>query len=180
MDKIITLSDFDIFPQKDITPVTEWKERKTVKIVLKNDQDKLAFVTNPIHGFYLLPGGGVEKGEDIFLAADRECWEEVGYSILNPEILGNIEEWRARDGVRYDTVCVTATAGVKIEDDLRTEDEKKNGLVVRWLSPAEASSILKRQVSKLRNEGVSFYNTAFNIVRDHIFLEKYINKFPIA
>ncbi len=173
MNKIATLSDQDIFPQKEIIPVTEWKERQTVKILLKNHNNELAFVTNPIHGFYLLPGGGVENGEDIFSAADRECQEEVSYSLVNPYILGEIQEWRARDGVQYNTVCVVATVGLKIDSDLRTEDEKKNGLEVQWLSMPQASSILKDQVVKLRKDGVSFYNTAFNIVRDQLFLEKY-------
>jgi 8-oxo-dGTP pyrophosphatase MutT (NUDIX family) len=128
MDNITTLSDSDIFPKKEIPYVSEWKERKTVKILLLNDRDELAFVTNPIHGFYLLPGGGIEKGEDTFSAADRECQEEVGYSTINPRILGYIKEWRARDGIQYNTVCVIATVGVKIDIDLRTEDEKKTVL----------------------------------------------------
>lgn len=174
MNKITTLSDSDIFPQKNTAPVTEWKERKTVKILLANDQGELAFVTNPVHGFYLLPGGGVEINEDTFTAANRECEEEVGYSILNPKILGSIEEWRARDGVRYNTICVVASVGTKITNDLRTDEEKKNGLIVQWLSISDAVSILKHQVVKLRSEGVVFYNTAFNIVRDEIFLEKYL------
>jgi 8-oxo-dGTP pyrophosphatase MutT (NUDIX family) len=180
MNKITTLSDSDIFPQKEIIPVAEWKERKTVKILLENSQGELAFVTNPVHGFYLLPGGGVEPDEDIFSAADRECQEEVGYSITKPRVLGSIEEWRARDGVHYDTVCLVATIGLKIESDLRTEEEKKNGLVVRWISVREASSILKDQVTKLRQEGVSFYNTAFNIVRDQIFFEDYIQSINLT
>lgn len=177
MEKIATLLDSDIFPQKETIPVSKWNERKTVKIVLKNSDGKFAFVTNPIHGFFLLPGGGIEDEEDVFFAANRECQEEVGYSIEDPEIFASTEEWRARDGVHYDTVCLSATTGMKITDDLRTEDEKRNGLIVKWLTLEEAVSILNGQSLKLRSEGVSFYNTAFNIVRDHIFLENYIQKY---
>jgi 8-oxo-dGTP pyrophosphatase MutT (NUDIX family) len=173
MNKLAILSDPDIFPQKEIIPVSEWKERKTVKILLKNQSNEFAFVTNPIHGFYLLPGGGVESGEDIFFAANRECEEEVSYSLTNPSILGSIQEWRARDGIQYDTICVIATVGSQIDIDLRTEDEKKNGLEVRWLTAPQATSILNEQVLKLKKEGVPFYNTAFNIVRDQLFFEQY-------
>ncbi len=176
MKKFITLTDSDIFPDKESSSVSEWKDRKTVKVILTTDEDRIALVTNSIHGLYLLPGGGVDEGEEVFTAANRECQEEIGYTIINPEVFGYSEEWRARNGLRYDTVCVTASLGIKINKDLRTEDEKKNELKVEWFSITEDSKILKEQVTRRKKETVLFYNTAFNIIRDQIFLEKYIEK----
>ncbi len=79
---ITTLKDSDIFPNKEVVEITEWTPRRTVKIIIKNSAGKIALVTNPAHNFFLLPGGGVDEGEEIFIAADREsrglfpCWEK--------------------------------------------------------------------------------------------------------
>ncbi len=38
-----------------------------------------------------------------------------------------------------------------------------------WLDKEEVIEILKKQVDKVKNGEVEFYNTAFNIVRDSFF-----------
>ncbi|MBP7831619.1 MAG: NUDIX hydrolase [Candidatus Pacebacteria bacterium] len=173
MNTIITIRDTDIYPNKQLITVAEWLERKTVKIILKNNKNELAFVTNPIHGFCLLPGGGIEEGENIEIAANRECQEEVGWSIRDISILGYADEWRARDSKHYTTVCVVAQVDAPIDEDLRTTQEKENGLHVVWFSFDKAFDVLKNQVAELREKEIPFYNTSFNILRDYLFLEAY-------
>ena len=72
MDKKTVLSEADIFGTKDIRSVEKWVKRKTVKVLLRNQKNKIALITNSIHGFYLLPGGGINENEDIFVAAASE------------------------------------------------------------------------------------------------------------
>lgn len=48
MNYIVSLTDKDIFPTKEITPVSEWNPRKTVKVIIQNKEGKIAMVTNPI------------------------------------------------------------------------------------------------------------------------------------
>lgn len=173
MNILKTISDRDIFPGKDFSEVSEWSERKTVKIILLNDKNEIALVTNPIHNFYLLPGGGIEEGEDIFVAANREVQEEVGFSIREPKLIGSVEEFRSRDMKHYVTTCISAQAGSKIEQDLRTEEEKENGLVVEWFTLSDALILLEKQVAKQKEKEIPFYNTSFNIVRDHFFVDRF-------
>jgi len=168
MEYLTTISDKDIFPNKNTNQVTKWNLRKTVKVIIKSNEGKIALVTNPIHNCFLLPGGGIDQDEDIFTAADRESREEVMCSITNPQTFGKIEEYRARDGERYETHGIIAQCHEKISDDLRTGDEKKNHLTVVWLTPEEAEKKLIQQENLFREGKIDFYNTGFNIVRDHI------------
>jgi len=168
MNYIKTISDKDIFPLKEIAEIKEWTLRKTVKIIIKNNEGKIALVTNPVHNCFLLPGGGIDGDEDVFTAADRESKEEALCSITNPQIFGVIEEYRARDGKRYETHGVLVDKGENIGEDLRTDDEKKNGLTVVWCTLEEAEEKFQKEESLLREGKIDFYNTGFNIVRDHI------------
>ena len=71
------------------------------------------------------------------------------------------------------TTCFLAEAVKENDKDLRTEGEKKNGLVVQWFELNKALEILENQTEKVKNGEVGFYNTAFNIIRDNYFLNLY-------
>lgn len=176
MAYIATLRDKDIFPNKEITEVLEWVSRPTVKIIIKNNEGDIALVTNPVHNCFLLPGGGIDEGEDLFIAADRESREEVRYSIRPIEMIGTIEEFRARDKKHYETYGVFAEALEEVIEDLRTEEEKKNQLSVVWVSKDNAEKKFAEQEERLFAGKIDFYNTAFNIVRDHVFLKEAISR----
>jgi ADP-ribose pyrophosphatase YjhB (NUDIX family) len=168
---IATITDKDVFPEKTFPEVSEWARRKTVKIILKNEKGEIALVANPIHKCHLLPGGGINAGEDVLRAGDRECREEVKYSIGVAEEIGVIEEYRARDGKHYETYGLIANAKDHIPRDLRTDDEKKNELSVEWHIPKEVLALLEAQEKRLKAGEIDFYNTGFNILRDKLFFE---------
>ncbi len=176
MDYIATLYDKDIFPNKIFPPTNNWVLRKTVKIILQDSKNKIALVTNPIHNYYLLPGGGIEDGEELYAAADRECQEEVNYSIEPTTIIGVTKEYRGRDDKKYQTYCVLAKVKEKTKIDLRTEEERQNGTTSSWYTLEEVKEIFDRQNNLLKSGEIDFYNIGFNIVRDRIFLRTALDK----
>lgn len=165
------LTDSDIFPHRTFPGVREWTERRTVKIVITDTDGRIALITNPIHQCHLLPGGGIEDKEDILDAANREAQEETSTSITNAQILGSLTEEHARDGKQYTTYLVIAQKGDQITEDLRTEEERNNGLTVGWHTPEEAEMLMNEQEERLHSGTFEFYNTGFNIVRDRKFIE---------
>jgi len=175
IELLATLKDQDIFPNKKMITVNEWQPRKTIKIIALNEINQVALITNPIHGFYLLPGGGVEDGETLEQAGARECEEEIVYSINNQIIIGRTKEFRSRDKKEYDTYCVSAKITSPVGQDKRTDNEKNIGLYVEWFDLDKSLEILKEQEDKLKSNKVKFYNTGFNIVRDKIFIEYFVN-----
>jgi len=168
MHYLATLHDKDIFSQSAHEAPIRYEKRVTVKAVVRNERGQFCFVTNPIHGYYLLAGGGAES-EDLTQEIKRECIEEVRYEVEVVREIGRIHEFRDRDAKEYETICFLVETKKEIYGDLRTEDEKKNDLSVVWLNSEDAQKILKEQVLKVKNGEVGFYNTAFNIVRDQLF-----------
>lgn len=175
MEYLFTLQDQDIFSKPKFPESKRgYKKRVTVKAVAINGEGKYGFVTNPVHGYVLLAGGGAES-EELSSEIIRECREELRYEVEVLNKIGIAHEFRNRNSTEYETICFLVKTKGRLEEDLRTEDEKKNNLQVVWLSDEEALFILKKQKEKLETEGIEFYNTSFNIVRDFMFFEEYLN-----
>ena len=175
MEYLRTITDEDIFESPEFEKPNAFKKRTTVKAVVVNDEGKFGFVTNPIHGFYLLAGGGAES-DDLEKEIKRECDEEINFEVEVLGEIGRIHEYRNRNAKEYETVCFAVKTIKKLPKDTRTEDEKKNDLHVVWFDKDKAIDILEKQVEKVKRGEVGFYNTAFNIVRDNIFFNEYINQ----
>lgn len=156
--------------------IKEWEIRKTVKIILLNKKKEIALVTNPIHKCYLLPGGGINDKENLWSAANRECCEETRLSIIKGEFIGVVKEYRARDRKLYETFGVTARVFKNIPEDLRTDNEKNSGLIVKWHTINDVNKIFQNQYKSLISGKIEFYNTGFNIARDKLFFDTAINR----
>lgn len=173
MKNLNTIRDTDVFSNPEFLNLPEYKKRITVKAIVKNNDGKFTFITNSIHNFILLVGGGAES-EDLEREIKRECEEEIFYSIKNIKKLFNIKEFRNRNAKEYKTICFFGHVDKKSQEDTRTNDEKANDLRLVWLNKQEALKILENQVEKLKTGKVKFYNTAFNILRDYRFFKEYI------
>ena len=173
MKYLKTIKDIDIFLNPEFNNLDEYKKRITVKAIMKNKENNFAFITNDIHNFVLLPGGGAES-KNLENEINRECKEEISYSIKNIKELIRVKEFRNRKAKEYKTICFYGDIDKKSQEDIRTEEEKKNNLKVVWLDGQEALKILESQVEKLKRGEVKFYNTAFNILRDYRFFKEYI------
>lgn len=175
MEYLKIFTDQDIFANPEFERPSTFEKRITVKAVVKNDQGKFAFVTNPIHGFYLLPGGGAES-DNLEVEIKRECEEEVNYIVDVVRKIGVVQEYRNREGKEYITACFVVYTVKESNDDTRTQDEKDNNLQVVWFTEEEASTTLQGQVEKVKKGEVNVYNTAFNIVRDYLFFSTYLEQ----
>jgi ADP-ribose pyrophosphatase YjhB (NUDIX family) len=164
------IKDKDIFTNPEHETPESFEERQTVKIIIKNKEGKIALITNPVHNFFLLPGGGAES-DDLIKEAEREAVEETNWYINNITEVSKTEEWRNRGAKHYVTTCFTADTTTENDVDLRTEEEKENGLVTKWFTYEEALKLMEEQVEKQKRGEVEFYNTAFNIVRDYGFIK---------
>lgn len=173
MEYLLTLTDQDVFQKPEFPKPDIYEKRTTVKAVVVDGEGRYGFVTKPVHGFVLLPGGGAGT-ENLPKEIERECAEEMAYEVMVVEKIGAIHEFRNRDSREYETMCFLVKAGKKLEHDLRTEDEKKNDLRVVWLNEEDALKVLKEQREKVKRGKIKFYNTAFNIARDLSFFTEHL------
>lgn len=168
-----TLKDTDIFKNPEHKKPEKWEDRQTVKIIIQNDKGEIALITNLVHKLFLLPGGGVESN-NLEQEATRESLEETNYHVKIIYKVGELEEFRNRNAKHYLTTCFFAKSIKEGCEDLRTEEEKENGLEVKWFNLKDTLRVMSKQVEMVKKGEVKFYNTAFNIIRDYNFLVKYL------
>ncbi len=173
MNYLAKLKDEDIFENPEFETPENFEKRITVKAIVKNNEGKFGFVTNPVHNFFLLAGGGAES-DDLEKEIKRECDEEINFEVDVISEIGRTQDFRNRNKIEYETVCFFVKTIKESNTDTRTEDEKKNGLSVVWLDKNEVLEVFKKQEEKVKKGEVNFYNTAFNIIRDKIFFEEYL------
>ena len=173
MEYLRTIADKDIFESPEFEKPDVFKKRTTVKAVVLNNKGRFGFVTNPVHGFCLLAGGGAESG-NLEKEIKRECDEEINFEVEVLGEVGRVHEYRNRDAVEYETVCFVVKTIKESGKDMRTEEEKENGLCTVWLDEDEAVNVLEKQAAKVKAGEVGFYNTAFNTIRDDLFFRTYL------
>jgi len=168
---LMTLRDKDIFQNAPDTTSVVWKDRPTGKVVLFNEKNEIALVSNKVTNLFLLPGGGIEEGEDIVEGTKRECREETGYETEIIREIGITEDYRARDSRHCVSYGFTAKSLSKGPITL-AESEAGIGFFMQWVPLSEAIKIFAAQEEKVRRGEVEFYNTCFNIVRDSFFVRR--------
>jgi len=143
-----------------------WRYRKTAKAVVFDNENKIGLLYVKNHNYYKLPGGGVEKGEDIKTALDRECKEELGVEIKVLKEIGNIVEFRAQDKLHQTSYCFLAKTNSKKNSPDFSEKERLLGYKVRWVELNKAWDLISSD--RLSDD----YDRKFARDRDLCFLNK--------
>lgn len=165
MKLIKTITD-KCFIDSDI--ISESKPRRTVRTILKNEEDKIALMYMAKYNIYMFPGGGIEDGEGLEEALRREILEETGCSCRIIKELGYIYENRgALDYTQESFYYVTEKIGEQAEVML-TEDEEENMTSYNWYSIEEAHERLLNSVHETLQQ-------KFLQARDLAVLDEYRN-----
>lgn len=173
MSVLAIVKEKDVFPHRNTTEDgVVFEDRPTGKAIVFDDENNIALVGNKVNSFYLLPGGGIDAGESLEDGIVRECLEEIGCKVTLNKKVGIIEDYRIRDKKHCINHCYIARVSGKKGMLTLTADEARNGLHVIWVPLPRALQILEDEIVQLRRGEVHFYNTAFNILRDHLFLRE--------
>ena len=71
--------------------------RLNVGIIVANSDGKLLYCKRKKSNNWQFPQGGIDKNEDIFLAAQRELYEEVGISKKKIKLIKESNNWYKYD-----------------------------------------------------------------------------------
>lgn len=100
--------------------------------------------------------------------------EETGCNVEIDFIFGCIDDYRNRDKKYCINYCaISKIIGEKGMPNL-TEDESKNDLHVKWFDIHEAIEVLNKEKEAVHRGEIKYYNTAYNVIRDGIFLSEYL------
>lgn len=135
--------------EKDITNKETYEEisykiRKASRAVVFNEENKIAILNVSNDNYHKLPGGGIEKDEDIITALRRELIEEVGVAVDVLNELGMIIEYRDNFKQLQISYCYLCRVVGEYQQTSFTEEEKNNGFILEWVSLNEAISILEK------------------------------------
>lgn len=142
--------------------------REAVRAVVSKDR-KIALLYVSKENYHKLPGGGIEQGENIYAALDREVMEEVGVTIKNVEEIGEIIEYRKQHNLKQISYCFIADVKHDEGKQFFTEEEKQEGFKLKWVSIEDALCLMK-------NDEPKDYLGKFVQIRDIAILDCVINR----
>ena len=105
--------------------------RTASRAVLVDKDYRVALVDATAHGYYKLPGGGIDEGELISEALHREVREEAGYTIEPLATLGYIHETRHK----FEQFNISYAFLARTKEFVGTnlmEDEIEDGFELKW------------------------------------------------
>ena len=153
--------------------VKTYTVREAARAVVFDGDKNVALLHVSKSGYYKLPGGGIEKEEDIETALRRECIEEIGCEIEILGEIGSITEYRKIFNITQISYCFLARLKGEKGIPAFEEGETEDGFKEIWLPYNEALEAIKKNTTH------EFEGRAYIVPRDIIFLEeakKYLEK----
>ena len=96
MTTFLEIADKDFFPSIPTLDSKDYDRRASVRAVVLNEQRAVALLRlNALHS-HKLPGGGIEEGENMYRAIEREIAEEIGCVAHIEFEIGRVVEYRNR------------------------------------------------------------------------------------
>ena len=128
---VIREDNVKILNKKDpkYKPICKQNVAYIVSIILIDDKDQICLIQEAkksCRGKWYIPAGRMEKNEDLYVAAKRECLEETGY-IVEPVSLCSIE--LSPDGQWYRFTFIALITGGSLKT---TEQADSESLQASW------------------------------------------------
>lgn len=139
--------------------------RLAARGVVINDKNLIAILPVSKHGYYKLPGGGIDEGENEVQAFRRECLEEIGFDVEVTNELGIIIEYRTEMNRIQTSYCYIGKVIGDRKEIALTDHEKSEGFKdPEWVSFDEA-------LKKVSTSEPTNYEGKFIKERDTLILE---------
>ncbi len=158
--KEIKDADFGLKEKKN----TEYTIRKAARAVVFNKEGKVAILHATKNNYHKIAGGGIEDGENIKTALEREIYEETGAKAKIGKEIGLIIEYRNLQKRIQISYCYFAKA-TSIGEAHFTKSEKDEGFILEWITIDEA-------IKKFKKDNLSHYGAKFMSTRDLAFLKE--------
>lgn len=140
--------------------------RFAVRTVLVNDKGEMALFKVRNLDYYKLPGCEINITDHLLDALNTEYRTIFNNTIRPVFTIGKVTEHRSKHDTLITSYCLHAR--VSSNNTILPDYEKSQGLELVWYSPEKALSLIK---SSLPTD----YAGGFIIIRDAIFIEKYLN-----
>ena len=163
MKIIRELRDIDVIGKEVKKQKKDYSLRAAARAVVLDSKKNVAILSVPRFGIHKIPGGGIEKGEDIKNALYREILEETGSKIKIIDEIGEIIEYKNEYNEKQISYCyLVQVIGPKGIPSF-TDEEKKEGFGLEWVS-------FKKAIQLFEKDSPEDSTAKFIQIRDYIFL----------
>jgi len=147
MKQLLALEQHDIDPTAHRQDTSAFRRRFAARAVLADADGRIHLLHVTNHGYHKLPGGGIEAGENIPQALERELMEEVGCEAEVIAELGTVMESRVYEdgGLNQVSYCFVARQRGEQQESALDEWELGNGMVAVTAPNIEAAIELLHQ-----------------------------------
>lgn len=153
MKNILTIHEQDIVPEAPVIDTGNFRKREAARAVVSDNAGKIALLRVGLYDYHKLPGGGIDEGEDIPTALERELLEEIGCKAEVTGEVGEIVEYRDQFELEQISYCFVATQiGEKGEPDF-TEKELREQFSIVWTDNIDSAIALLEQDKPTNYEG---------------------------
>lgn len=162
-----------IHPKVDPLESKSTFQRKAARAIVLNGDEILLLYTKK-YDDYSLPGGGVDKGEDIIKGLIRELEEETGaQNIRDISEFGIYEEFRPWYKPDFDIIhmisyCYTCSVDYELGETNYEHYEVSNGMNPVWINLDKAIAHNEKVMKTSDKKGMSIDRETYilNLVKD--------------
>ncbi|HEX6258907.1 MAG TPA: NUDIX domain-containing protein [Candidatus Saccharimonadales bacterium] len=147
MNQLLTISNQDFDPQAPQLDSAYFRERRAARAVLLDSDGQVYLINVSKHNYHKLPGGGIDEGEEVKQALERELMEEVGCKAEIIAELGQVVEFRGYkdDGLKQTSYCYLAKQlGEQGEATLEDDELEKGMFAIKAKSIDHAIALVGR------------------------------------
>ena len=127
--------------------------RDTARCIMINSNHEICLLYSRAKDYFAIPGGGIEPGETLLQAVNREILKETGYTINNIKPLGKIYE--ERNNRITNTYFFYASPLTKSETHYM-QDELEEDYQLVWLPVEQAIKKLETCFQNLKKPPFPF------------------------
>lgn len=145
MEHLLAIKEDDVNPGAEPVDPTDFGTREAARAIVLNKRGEVFLLNVSKCGYHKLPGGGVDEGEDISRALEREMLEEIGCQAEVTGEVGIIIEYRDQRRLKQTSYCYLAKRVGSEQTNALTEEEISEGFErVMAINVAEAIKILEQ------------------------------------
>ena len=132
MNVLPAIRDSDLYEGVvDLDP-SDFRLRTAARAIVIDDLNQVALLRVGNHGYYKLPGGGIEVGEDMRQALARELLEEIGCTAEIIGEVGEILQYLNEKQLKQTSYCFLAKQIGEKGSASFTDEELANGFEIKW------------------------------------------------